>query len=121
MVDIQPSQTMRMESLKDLLRLVVSIMSRSNGSRYLYYGQKDGKHVYFMTHSVGGWYELRGLPVTIAAFTDIEPETDFLEYTSPTGGEKEHYKFVEEIKTSSTNSVPIPIIRLEELPPFMLQ
>ncbi|MHA2504235.1 MAG: hypothetical protein ACXAE3_15360 [Candidatus Kariarchaeaceae archaeon] len=121
MVDIEPSKTMKMESLTDLLRLVVSIMSRGNAARYLYYGQKDGHHIYFMTHSVGGWYKLRGLPVTIAAFTDIEPETNFIEYTSPVSGETEGYKFVDELKTASTSSVPIPIIRLAELPDFMIQ
>ena len=117
--DIRPSQKMELDSLKDLLRLVVSIMGRSNQSRYLYYGKKGDKHVYFLTHSVGGWYNLRGLPVTLLTYTDIEPKTSFIEYISPTTGEEEAFKFIEEIK-QSTNSVPIPIIKLKELPSFMI-
>ena len=117
--EIPISQKMELGSLKDLLRLVVSIMGRSNQSGYLYYGEKDGKHVYFLTHTVGGWYELRGLPVTLIAFTEIQPETNFLEYSPPSNENEESYKFINEIK-QTTNSIPIPIIRLKELPNFMI-
>ena len=92
--EIPISQKMELGSLKDLLRLVVSIMGRSNQSGYLYYGEKDGKHVYFLTHTVGGWYELRGLPVTLIAFTEIKPETNFLEYSPPSNENEESYKFI---------------------------
>ena len=118
MSEIQASQKIELESLTDLLRLVVSIMGRSGITSYLYYVEQEGKHVYFLTHTVGGWYELRGLPVTLLAKTDIEPSTSFIEYTSPTTGNEESYKFVDQIK-QSTSVAAIPIIKLKELPPFM--
>lgn len=113
------AQIMELESLTDLLRLVVSIMGRSNVSGHLYYGKKDGKNLYFLTHSVQGWYDLNGLPVTLVAEDDRAPEQNFIEYTYATDGEKENIKFVSEIK-QSTQSIFIPIIKLKEFPKYML-
>jgi hypothetical protein len=116
--EVNKAQVMELESLTDLLRLVVSIMGRSNMSGHLYYAEKEGKHLYFLTHSVGGWYDLKGLPVTLVADGGKAPEHNFIEYKMAREGEEEGYSFVSEIK-QSTQAIQIPIIKLKELPAYM--
>lgn len=116
--DVLKAQYLELESLTDLLRLVVSIMGRTNVSGHLYYAEKNGRHLFFLTHSIGGWYELQGLPVTLLAEGDSAPEENFIEYTLARDGEKEKFEFVSEIK-QSTQTIQIPIIKLKELPNFM--
>ena len=73
----------------------------------------------FLTHSVNGWYNLKGLPITLLVKTDSAPESSFIEYTYATEGEEESYSFVTQIK-QSTKSIFIPIIKLDQLPDFMV-
>lgn len=117
--EVKKAQIMELDSLTDLLRLVVSIMGRSNVSGHLYYVEKDGLHVYFLTHSINGWYNQKGLPVTLMATEEEGPEENFIEYKYATEGSEEGFSFTDQIK-KSTQSIFIPIIKVKTLPEFML-
>ena len=118
MTEVQKPQQMQLSSLMDLLRLVVSIISRGAGGAYLYYAEHNGKHIYFLTHTVGGWYDLKGLPITLVAEHDTAPLKPFISYTYADEGQVEDYQFVDHVR-QSTNSVHIPIIKIKDIPDFI--
>ena len=104
--------------MTDLIRLIVSNI-QNRGGGYLYYGEKDGKHVYCVSHLVPSWYNLRGLPVTLVAHHDGPPEHDFIAYNYSTEDTVESWEFVNELK-NSPKVAHIPIIRVEDFPEFLL-
>jgi hypothetical protein len=114
---IAKAQIFRLASMDDLIRLVVS-NAQSRGA-YLYYGEKDGKHIFAISHLIPSWYNLRGLPVTLIAYAERPPDHDFIAYQFSSEEEKEQWKFVDKIKTS-TKIIHIPIIRTDEFPEFLL-
>lgn len=116
--EIQSAQLLELQSLSDLVRLVVSRFDPGNRATYLYYAEKDGKHVFFNTQVVFGWYDRRGLPITLVAYHDEAP-TNLIRYISPTDSEVEKWEFVTTIENQS-NIAHIPIIRLASVPSFLL-
>ena len=118
MSDVQKSQLIELNDLKDLIRLSVCRMDRGRGV-YLYYTVSDGKHVYFTNQLIPGWYDLRGLPITMFATTENAPETNLIEYRSASDNEEEKWQFVEFIRTGP-NQAYIPIIHLKSVPAFLL-
>ncbi|MHA2252413.1 MAG: hypothetical protein ACXAD7_18750 [Candidatus Kariarchaeaceae archaeon] len=119
MTEIQSSQVFKLSSLIDLVRLVVTQMNTHKRAGYLYYAEKDGKHIYAMSHLIHGWYNLRGLPVTLIAHAEEHPQTNFIAYNLGTDTTKESIDFVDYIK-SSTQIVHIPIIKVDQFPDFLL-
>jgi len=107
----------KISSMTDLIRLVVS--NSPNRGGYVYYAEKDGKHLYVVSHLIPGWYDLRGLPVTLTAETENAPETNFIAYRFPSEDEEESWEFVTNIQNSPKFAF-IPIIRVDEFPDFII-
>ena len=117
MSEIRRAQIFRLESIIDLIRLVVS--NSQNRGGYLYYGKKDNKYIFAISHLVPSWYDLRGLPVTLTAEVEETPETNLIQYRYPDEGEKETWDYVSHINNNPKN-VYLPIIRVKEFPNFMI-
>ncbi|MHA2169863.1 MAG: hypothetical protein ACXAB7_08225 [Candidatus Kariarchaeaceae archaeon] len=115
--NISKAQIFVLHSMSDLVRLVVS--NAQNRGGYLYYGFKDGKHIYAISHLIPSWYNLRGLPVTLIAYADEGPKHDFIAYTFSSEASEEAWEFVNHIKTSP-KIAHIPIIKTDQFPEFLL-
>lgn len=117
MSEVVKSQIMVLESLDDLLRLIVSKVNQIN-SGHIYYFKKDGKHIYFVNQTIPAWYDLRGLPITLYA-EGIEPKSNIIQFNLATDTTNEYWQFTENILTSA-RVVYIPIIRLKSVPSFII-
>ncbi len=117
--NIEKSQIIEFESMDDLIRLMVSRFDPGNRTGYLYFGEKDGKNVFFTTQIVPGWYENRGLPVTMLVYHAESPPTTIIKYKSPTEFEGESWEFVENVQAGA-NTAYIPIIKLKTIPDYLL-
>ena len=115
--EIQKAQILRLNAPLDLFRLVVS--NAQNRGAFLYYGMKDGKHVLAISHLVPGWYNLRGLPITLVAEINEAPETNIIRYKFASEDSGEEWEFVNQF-TSNTKYVYLPIITVAEFPEFLL-
>ena len=115
---IPKAQIIKMSSLMDLLRLVVSRMGRHSSVGYIYCVKKGDQFVYFISQAVPGWYNYEGIPITMIAHGD-EPSGPFIKYTMATESEEEKWAFTEYV-TTSTTVVYVPIIRMEEAPEFLI-
>ena len=116
---IRKSQQLHLDSLTDLIRLTVSSMDRAARGGYIYYCKHNGEDIYLLNQIIPGWYDLKGLPITLVAKTDKEPEGKFIAYRFGTDTVEESWKFVDQIQTSA-NIALIPIIRIKQLPEFIL-
>lgn len=116
-VEIAKAQIFTLETITDLIRLVVS--NSQNRGVYLYYGEKDGKHIYAISHLIPSWYGLRGLPVTLIAYAEEPPKHNFIAYKFSTESEEEQWEFVSFIKTSP-KIAHIPIIKTKNFPDFLV-
>ncbi|MHA2028667.1 MAG: hypothetical protein ACW99A_02070 [Candidatus Kariarchaeaceae archaeon] len=116
---VEQSQVFELDSITDLIRLMVSRFDPGNRSGYLYYGEKDGKYVYFTTQIVPGWYENKGLPVTMLVYHDEAPPSTVIKYKSPTEFEVESWEFVENVQVAA-HTAYLPIIKLKTIPEFLL-
>lgn len=118
MEDVQKSQSIEMASLSDLIRLIVSNSAQRGG--FLYLGQKDGKNVFYISHIVPSWYDLKGLPIVLYAYSDVNPEEHFIAYSRPSSTDKESWEYVSFIRENDTKTMYIPIVRVKEIPDFTL-
>lgn len=116
---IKKSQVFELDSMEDLIRLMVSRFDQGHRSSYLYYGEKAGKHVYFTTQIVPGWYENRGLPVSMLVYSDEPPKSTIIKYQSPTEFEGESWEYVENVQVGNKTAY-LPIIKLKSIPDFLL-
>lgn len=115
MENVGKAKIIQLESLSELIRLVVSNSQQRSG--YLYFGKKDGKNIFLVTHLVPSWYEMRGLPITMYATYDSEPLGAFIAY-SKNENDEEHYEFVNKI-SDNPKYMNIPIIKMKEIPDFI--
>lgn len=115
--NIQKAQTLRLSTPLDLFRLVVS--NAQNRGAFLYYGMKDGKHLFAISHLVPGWYNLRGLPITLVAEIDDAPKTNIIRYKFAGEDVGEEWEYVNQF-TSNSKYVYLPIIMVAEFPEFLL-
>ena len=115
--EIQKAQILRLDTPLDLFRLVVS--NAQNRGAFLYYGIKDGKHLLAISHLVPGWYNLRGLPITLVAEIDDTPKTNIIRYKFAGDDVGEDWEFVDQF-TSDSKYVYLPIIKVAEFPEFLL-
>ena len=116
--NIPKAQEIRLKSLSDLLRLVVTRMNQTRSAGYVYFGKRGSENLYFLTQAVPGWYDMRGLPITYAVNAE-EPETNLIEFKAATDSATESWDFVEHIVTSP-NVAYIPIINVETIPEMIL-
>ncbi len=117
MSEIRQAMKLKLKSVEDLIRLLVSRSPQGN-MLYIYNFEDNGNYVYFVSQSVPGWFELRGLPVTMYTFGP-EPKSDLIEYSAPSDNEAETWKFTEFIKAGH-GKVFIPIIKIESKPEFLI-
>ncbi|MHA2278116.1 MAG: hypothetical protein ACXAC2_20240 [Candidatus Kariarchaeaceae archaeon] len=116
---IRKSQQLHLDSLTDLIRLTVSSMDRAARGGYMYYCKHNGEDIYLLNQIVPGWYDFRGLPITLVAKSDREPEGKFVAYRFGTDTIEESWEFVDQIQPSP-NVALIPIIKVKQLPDFIL-
>lgn len=107
--DIRPPVNMKIASMTDLARMLVSWSQRDRPASMLYF-EHDGKHIYGTLISNHGYYENYGLPLWIYIEGDKPPEGNFLAYKARP---HESVTFVNEID-SEPMVVHLPIIRLSE-------
>lgn len=108
--DIRPPVNMKIASMTDLARMLVSWSQRDRPASMLYFEHK-GKHIYGTLISNHGYYEHYGLPLWVHIEGDGPPEGSFLSYTTRP---KEKVEFVESISESGTMVFYLPIVRLAE-------
>lgn len=107
--DIRPPVNLKIASMTDLARMLVSWSQRDRPASMLYFVH-NGKHIYGTLISNHGYYEMYGLPLWIHTEYENEPEGNFLAYTARP---KESISFVDSIE-SEPMTVHLPIIRLSE-------
>jgi hypothetical protein len=107
--DIRPPVNMKLESMVDLARMLVSWSQRDRAASMLYF-EDNGKHIFGTLISNHGYYEYQGVPLWIYTEVDEGPKGNFLAYQARP---KESIRFVESID-SEPMIVHLPIIRLSE-------
>ncbi|MHA2028744.1 MAG: hypothetical protein ACXAC2_09080 [Candidatus Kariarchaeaceae archaeon] len=116
-ISITKAQILRLQTPLDLLRLVVS--NAQNRGAFVYYGLNNGKHILAISHLVPGWYNLRGLPITLIAEIPEAPKTDIIRYRFASDDGEEEWEFVDNF-TSDSKYVFLPIVKIAEFPDFLL-
>jgi len=114
MENIPQAKKMQLESIGELVRLVIS--STQNRGGHIYLAEKDSKHYAFVTHLIPSWYSLKGLPVTVYVELDEKPKGKFIAYTAQ-GTKEEQLSFTDAFKDSM--SIHLPLIRVQEVPDFI--
>ena len=107
--DIRPPVNLKIATMTDLARMLVSWSQRDRPASMLYF-EHNGRHVYGTLISNHGYYDYYGLPLWIYTELEHEPEGIFLSYTARP---KESVNFVDSIE-SEPMTVHLPIIRLTE-------
>ena len=108
--DIRPPVNLKIVSMTDLARMLVSWSQRDRPASMLYF-EHNGKHIYGTLISNHGYYENYGLPLWVHTEGEGPPEGSFLSYTTRP---KEKVEFVESIQDSGPMVLHLPIIRLAE-------
>jgi hypothetical protein len=108
--DIRPPVNMKIASMIDLARMLVSWSQRERPASMLYF-EHNGKHIYGTLISNHGYYEMYGLPLWVHTEGDSPPKGNFLAYK---GRPKESLEFVDTFADSEPMTVFLPIIRLAE-------
>ncbi|MHA1881823.1 MAG: hypothetical protein ACTSUO_02115 [Candidatus Thorarchaeota archaeon] len=107
--DIRPPVNLKIATMTDLARMLVSWSQRDRPASMLYFEHK-GQHVYGTLISNHGYYEMYGLPLWIHTIYDSAPAGNFLAYkTRP----KESVEFVQVVE-SEPMVMHLPIISLAE-------
>ena len=107
--DIRPPVNLKLASMKDLARMLVSWSQRDRPASMLYFEDK-GKHIFGTLISNHGYYEFQGVPLWIYTEYNEPPKGSFLAYKARP---KESVEFVESID-SEPMIVHLPIITLSE-------
>ncbi len=79
--DIRPPVNIKLESLDDLVRMLVFGSPRDRPANLLHF-ERDGKHIYGNLVPNHGYYEYYGLPLWIYVESDIPPDGKFIAYHS---------------------------------------
>ena len=108
--DIRSPVNLKIASMTDLARMLVSWSQRDRPASMLYFEHK-GKHIYGTLISNHGYYENYGLPLWVHIEGDGPPEGSFLSYTTRP---KEKVEFVQSIADAGPMVLHLPIIRLAE-------
>jgi hypothetical protein len=109
--DIRPPVNLKIASMKDLARMLVSWSGRDRPASMLYF-ENRGKHIYGTLIAHHGYYEMYGLPLWVYTEGDGPPRGNFLTYKTR---EKETIDFAESVD-SDPMTIHLPIIRLSEKP-----
>jgi hypothetical protein len=112
--EIKSPAGIKLKTLKDLVRLVISTIGPERSSGYIGYYREENKTMYFVFNTSIGYYELRALPILIWAEDSALQECAFLRYkTSPK----------EEMDFSNDGSDPkwlnIPLVSFEKMPEYL--
>ena len=112
---VRKAQLFKVSSLMELVRLIVSNSQARGG--YLYYSEKDGKTVFAVSHLVPGWYNLRGLPITMYAEHNTPVNGNFIQYNFATEDSTESFQFTN-YNSNNSKIMFIPLIKVDEFPEF---
>jgi hypothetical protein len=117
MTDIPKAARFELNSLDELIRLVVA--SSQNRGGHIYYGEKNGEHILLVTHLVPSWFELKGLPITMFAKVSEAPTGKFIAYSYTNNDDNmESWEFVDYIR-DNPKIAHIPIIKVKEFPDYV--
>ncbi|NWF96907.1 MAG: hypothetical protein HXY34_12265 [Candidatus Thorarchaeota archaeon] len=106
--DVRPPVNLKIASMTDLARMLVSWSQRDRPATMLYFEHK-GQHIFGTLISNHGYYEMYGLPLWIYTEGNGPPKGNFLVYRSRP---REAVEFVETVD-SEPLVVYLPIIRLD--------
>ncbi len=109
-IDIPPPVNLRLESMLDMARMLVSWSQRDRPASMLYF-EHGGKHYYGTLISNHGYYDKYGLPLWVHIVGDGPPKGNYLAYRSRP---KESVEFVSSLADSEPMTAYLPIIRLAE-------
>ncbi len=112
--DIRPPVNLRIASMIDLARMLVSWSQRDRPASMLHFEHK-GKHIYGTLISNHGYYEMYGLPLWVYVETDEAPSGNFLAYRSRP---KEEVKFVDSVEAEPM-VLHLPIVNLAHMPEIL--
>ncbi|RDE13225.1 MAG: hypothetical protein C4K49_08855 [Candidatus Thorarchaeota archaeon] len=112
--EIRPPVNLKIATMKDLARMLVSWSQRDRPASMLYFEHR-GKHIYGTLISNHGYYEMYGLPLWVYTEGEAPPEGNFLTYKTR---EKETIGFTESVD-SDPMTVHLPIIRVAAKPDFI--
>jgi hypothetical protein len=107
--DLRSPVNIKLETLTDLARMLVSSSQRDRMASMLYF-EHNGKHIFGTLISHHGYYELYGMPLWVYTEREEGPTGSFLSYTSR---EKEEIEFVA-VPQSEPLKYFLPVIRLKE-------
>ena len=107
---IRPPVNLKVASMTDLARMLVSWSQRDRPASMLYF-ENNGKHIYGTLISNHGYYQYQGLPLWVYTEGDGKPKGSFLAYQARP---KESVEFVSHLADSEPMTVHLPIIRLSE-------
>jgi len=111
---LKPPVSMKLTSLNDLLRLVISSVGPDRTSGYIGYYLDGDKPIYFIFNTSLGYYDLNALPIMIWVEGPIKEEKSFIRYrTSP----KEEMNFSND--ASDPKWLNIPLVQFKEMPDFL--
>ena len=105
---------MKLASLKDLVKLVLSSASPSSTAGYIGHFAESNRSIFFIFNTSLGYFDLNALPIIVWIEDTDKPDKSFIRYkTSPS----------EEMDFSNDASDPkwlsIPIVTFEVLPDFL--
>ncbi len=100
---------MRVASMLDLVRMLVSWSQRDRPVTVLYF-EHNGRHIYGTLTSNHGYYEMYGLPLWVFTEGNSAPTGNFIAYRSRP---KESVEFIETVD-SEPLVFHLPIVRLAE-------
>ena len=110
---IRSPTSMKLASLKDLIKLVLSSVGPDRVSGYIGYYEYDDKVIYFIFNTSIGYYDLNSLPVVMWVNSDDKPGKSFIRYTT---SPKETLEFSND--ANDPKWLSIPIVKFEILPEF---
>lgn len=106
--DIQPPVNLKIDSMIDLARMLVSWSQRDRPASMLYF-EHEGKHIYGTLISNHGYFDNYGLPLWVHADGDGPPEGSFLAYKARPS---ESLDWVESLDGAEPMTVHLPVIKL---------
>ena len=113
-IELKSPVAMKLTSLNDLLRLVISSVGPDRSSGYIGYYLNGDTPIYFIFNTSLGYYDLNALPIIIWVEGPIKDNKSFIRYrTSP----KEEMSFSDE--ASDPKWLNIPLVHFEEMPKFL--
>ena len=113
-VELKSPVAMKLTSLSDLLRLVISSVGPDRTSGYIGYYLNGDTSIYFIFNTSLGYFDLNALPIIIWVEGPIKGDKSFIRYrTSP----KEEMSF--SVDASDPKWLNIPLVHFEEMPEFL--